>query len=324
LVWFYIQKLVAPFGLSEMYFGAENVSFLSIQFLVSLFAVVIVSVGLIYWGRKSNLAAFSALLLGLSLVPPLLGVTVFPRHELVHNRYAYFPSVGVCILFALGLEKLFHRQGVTDSQLKQRWLATSIAAGVAVVLSVSVWKQEQPYHDNLALFSKAVQLSPESAAAWGLLGEEQMTLGHYAEGIGAFQHAQALEPAALLSNYRLGAAYYFVHDMAAAEKFFRRAVDSYHDGDAVTYDYALYRLGLTQYAQDKMPEAEGTLRRAIQIQPKAFGYHVALGAALKHEGKLIEAKEEFEMELALGPDVEATALLREVEERLGEGRSVNN
>jgi len=316
LIWCYLQRLIAPFALSEMYFGAEDVSFSSAQFLAPLFAVSIVSMSLIYWGRKSKVAGFSALLLGLSLVPPLLGVMVFPRHELSHNRYAYFPSAGACILFALALQRVSQLRQA-DRGLKGRWLATIIAACVALVLAISVRAQEQPYHDNVALFSKAVQLSPESAAAWGLLGEEQMTLGLYTDGIASFRRAQALEPGALLNNYRLGAAYYLSQDMANAEAFFQRALDTYHDGNVVTYDYALYRLGLTQYAQGRMHEAESTLRRAIHIQPKGFGYHLALGAVFKYQGKLLEAKEQFEMELRLGPDGEATALLRQVEEQLG-------
>jgi hypothetical protein len=44
------------------------------------------------------------------------------------------------------------------------------------------------------------------------------------------------------------------------------------------------------YSQDEMPKAEATLRHATEIQPKGFGYHLALGATLKYEGRLLEAK----------------------------------
>jgi Flp pilus assembly protein TadD len=66
-----------------------------------------------------------------------------------------------------------------------------------------------------------------------------------------------------------------------------------------------------------MPEAEATLRRATALQPKGFGYHLALGATLKYEGKLTEARNQFVLELQLGPDSDATALLRSID--TGEG-----
>jgi tetratricopeptide (TPR) repeat protein len=280
-----------------------------------MLAVCAVGVGLFVWASKSKPAGFAALLLGLSLVPPLLGMCVFPRHDLAHNRYLYLPSAGACMLFALGLSALVP-QMKHHEDTKQHWPGTSIVIAIAIGLVFSVRAQEKPYRDNVALFTHSVELSPASAIAWGLLGEEYMTLGRYAEGISAFQRAQALEPNALLNNYRLGAAYYLIQDMPSAEVFFQHAVDSYRGRDIVSYDYALYRLGLSQYAEGKMPQAEATLREATARQPKGFGYHLALGAALKYQGKLPEAKKQLELELSLGADAEASMLLNQVNTQL--------
>ncbi len=318
LTWFYLQKLVAPFALSQIYFYPEGESFVSAYFTVPLLAVVAVTGALIYLGRKSKHAAFASLLIGLSLVPPILGVSVFPRHDLVHNRYAYLPSAGICLLLALGLRSAAKWWKTEDGSTRY-WHGTVVATLAGLILIFSIRAQEQPYRDNIALLSSAVELAPESAMAWGLLGEEQMTLGRYSDGIASFRRAQTLDPELLLNNYRLGAAYYLLQDMPSAEVFFQRAVDSYHDRDVVTYDYALYRLGLSQYAQGKMPQAENTFRHAIQAQPKGFGYHLALGAALKYEGNLSSARQEREAELKLGPDAEASALLRELDQEMSKG-----
>ena len=315
LAWFYVTKLLAPFGLSQIYFDPDTGSFASPRFYVPLIAVCGVGVGLLLWGRKSKAAAFAGLLLALSLVPPLLGVSVFPRHDLAHNRYAYLPSAGACMLFALALRSAT-RGGRPSTSAKKLFFASLFVAAIALGLVFSVRAQEEPFRDNIALFTRAVQLSPESAMAWGLLGEEYMTLGRYTEGIDAFRHAQQLEPDVLLNNYRLGAAYYLTQDMPSAEIFFQRAVDSYRERDVVTHDYALYRLGLSQYAQSKMAQAEDTLRQATELQPKGFGYHVALGAVLKYQGKLPEAKQQLELELKLGPDAEASKILDHVDAEL--------
>lgn len=195
-------------------------------------------------------------------------------------------------------------------------IATPIAMLLLPGLVLSVWKQETPFRDNEALFANSVRLFPKSARAWGLLGEEYMTLGRYDAGIAAFQRAHSLEPDAVLTNYRLGAAYYLIQDMPSAETYFQHAADSGYRPDTVSYDYLLYRLGLSQYAQGRMPEAELTFRRATGLQPKGFGYHVALGAVLKYEGNLVDAKKQFELELQLGPDQEASELLQSVDAEL--------
>jgi len=55
----------------------------------------------------------------------------------------------------------------------------------------------------------------------------------------------------------------------------------------------------------------------IDLQPKGFGYHLALGGTLKYEGNLTEAERQLELELSLGPDQQASTLLRTVKAELG-------
>jgi protein O-mannosyl-transferase len=316
--WFYLEKLALPIRLSEIYFDPEAWSFASPHFYLSLIAVSTIALGLLLWASKSKPAVLPVLLLGLPLIPPLLGVSVFPRHDLTHDRYLYLPSAGACMLLALALRVGLHAAKPSASKLNSL-IGTSIIGMLSLVFVLSVRAQEMHYRDDVALFARSVQLFPESARAWGLLGEEYMTRGRYKDGIDAFHRAQSLEPDLLLTNYRLGAAYYVVHDMPSAEAYLQRALSSYHDPDVVTRDYVLYRLGLSQYAQGKMPQAEGTLRRATALQPKGFGYHMALGATLKYQGNLREAKRQFELELQLGPDQQASALLQSVDAELSAG-----
>lgn len=309
ITWFYVRKLMLPVQLSEIYYDLDSWSFVSLHFFLPLIAVSIVGGALVYWAFKSKLATLPLFLLALPLISPLLGVSVFRRHDLFHDRYLYLPSAGACMLLAMALRK------ATDPALaflKEKGATTAVLL-LSVVSIVLVWSQEKPYHDNVALFTHSVELAPQSAIAWGLLGEEYMTLGHYDAGIAAFQRAQAIEPNVLLNNYRLAAAYYHVGNMPWAEAYFQRALNTYHDPDIITDDYCLYLLGLAQYAQRKMPEAEASLRRAITLQPKGPGYHLALGATLKYEGRLAEAKKELEMEFRIGPDSDARTLLQSID-----------
>ena len=319
LVWFYLQKLVIPSGLSPIYFSHGTSAFASPRFYLPAIPVCAIAVGLVLWVRKSRVTAFPALLLLISLLPPLLGVFVFPPHDREHDRYLYLPSAGMCMLLALAVRRATRRKSGSGElrfghlTLGHLTLGHLTMAVIALAYVFSARAQEPPYRDNVALFTRAVQISPENAIAWGILGEEFMTLGRNAEGIAAFQKAQALEPTDFVNNYRLGAAYYLVRDMRSAEIFFQFAIDHYRDREVYSYDYTLYRLGLSQYAQGKMASAEVTLRRACELDPKMSGYHLALAAAMKQQGKLHDAQEQLELELKLGADSEASKMLDEVD-----------
>jgi protein O-mannosyl-transferase len=320
LLWFYLSKLVVPSGLSPFYFDPDTVAFSSPHFYLPLAGVCAVAIGVFLWCRKSKVVVLPGLLLAMSLVPPVLGVMLFRSHELVHDRYLYLPSAGACMLLALALRAATQPMKWLN-QSEPAWVGTLIVVAVSIGLSFAVRKQEMPYRDKLSLFSRGVQISPQNVMVLDFLGDELMTLGRYSEGLSAFQRAQSLEPDAYLNNYRLGQSYYFLKDMPMAEVYFQRAADSSRERQVVSFDYVLYRLGLSQYAQGKMPQAAATLQRAIELQPKGFGYHLALGAALKYQGNLPAAKQQFEMELSLGADAEAAALLREVEQELPGNKS---
>ena len=333
LLWLYLQKLVIPAELSPIYFSHGTDSFASPRFYLPLMPVCAAAVGIMLWVRKSRVAGLPALLLLVSLLPPLLGVLIFPLHDLAHDRYLYLPSAGMCMLLALAVRRVTCRKKPPEGK-QAGWIdhltidhlttgCTTIGhltiAVIALAYVFSVRAQEVPYRDNVTLFTRAVQISRENATAWGFLGEEFMTLGRHAEGIASFQRAQALEPKDFVNNYRLGAAYYLVQDMRSAEIFFQFAIDNYHEREVYSYDYTLYRLGLSQYAQGQMPLAEATLRRATELDPKMPGYHVALAAAMKQQGRLHDAREQLELELKLGADPEASMMLEEVDADLNSG-----
>ena len=317
LFWFYLGKLVIPFGLSPIYSGPRIDSMASTRFCLPLIAVCAVAVALILWGWKSRVVVLPGLLMALPLFPPLIAVSVFQRHDLAHDRYLYLPSAGLCMLFALALRRATHG-------MKVRWLGNLIVTAGALALVFAVRAQEWPYRNNLILFTRAVQISPDSEPAWGFLGDELMTLRRHSEGIAAFRRARELEPDDFVSNYRLGAAYYVLQDMASAEAFFQFALNNYYEREIISYDYALYRLGLSQYAQGKMQLAEATFRRAAVLNSKTPGYHLALGATMKNQGKLREARKELELELNLGADPEASKMLAEVDAELNTGLNRNS
>ena len=63
----------------------------------------------------------------------------------------------------------------------------------------------------------------------------------------------------------------------------------------------------------RFSQAEEAVRTALLVRPQGKTYHLGLGMVLRGEGKLPEAREEMEAELAQDPqNVQAKALLEEV------------
>lgn len=55
--------------------------------------------------------------------------------------------------------------------------------------------------------------------------------------------------------------------------------------------------------QDRLSEAEVAMRRAVALDPHAYGYHFALGMVLKTRGNLREALQQLHPELDLNPEL---------------------
>jgi tetratricopeptide (TPR) repeat protein len=63
-------------------------------------------------------------------------------------------------------------------------------------------------------------------------------------------------------------------------------------------------------------DAEQPFRTAIEINPSGFGYHYALGYVLLKQGRLREAREQFQAELANDPDSPAKRDIAFIDTRL--------
>ena len=64
---------------------------------------------------------------------------------------------------------------------------------------------------------------------------------------------------------------------------------------------ALFDAGYAADAQDKLEEAAGFYRRAVEADPKRFEAHLSLGLLLARQGKLEDARGELESATKLDP-----------------------
>lgn len=94
-------------------------------------------------------------------------------------------------------------------------------------------------------------------------------------------------PSDLKLKYRLGFLYYFKEDYDQALNFLGHVAD--HQPADQLSAWALGYMAVIKGKQQKWEEAENLVRRALVIEPDAYGLHAALALALKKRGKYFAA-----------------------------------
>ncbi len=106
-------------------------------------------------------------------------------------------------------------------------------------------------------------------------------------------------------KYRLGFLYYFTDDYDQALRFLGEVADQ---KPVVQLNaWALGYMAVIKGKQKKWDDAEALVRRALVIEPEAYGLYAALAVALKGNGKYFSAMREY---------VTATEMRKEFEEYL--------
>jgi tetratricopeptide (TPR) repeat protein len=254
--------------------------------------------------RRRPAIGFAALWMGLLILPPLY-LRAFAPGEIAHDRYLYLPSLGLSMLIAPAL-----------ARLGGAGLATT--AVLASLAALGVFRESQPWSNDIALFQRALVVVPGSVRAERQLALVLPAAGRCAEAIPILDRLrqQQEDPRVLLA---LGACYYGQSRFEEAGLLIERALAL-----SPRYLPAHTILILTRLAQNRTADAETIWRRAVLAAGtgEARGLHLLGGQILKTRGDLPGAAAEFRLELAGSPESEEAARqLEEVEWTLGKRRA---
>ncbi|HKV38132.1 MAG TPA: hypothetical protein VJX67_02875 [Blastocatellia bacterium] len=158
----YLKQLVVPTPITQ-YSGAFEVStsIADWRVIVSIIAVVCVSVAGLAMLGKSRLAAFAVLSYFVLLLPVS---QIVPHHELLADHYLYLPMMSFGLLVGIGVEKL-SRPG--ELRRKAAYAAIGVAAVIFCVMTI---KQNNVWKDDYSLWEAnyaAVPNSPRAAYSFG-------------------------------------------------------------------------------------------------------------------------------------------------------------
>jgi tetratricopeptide (TPR) repeat protein len=217
-------------------------SLLEPRALLVLLACALEAGAAIWLARRSRLAAF-----GLGLAAASFAVVsnlVVPIGTILGERLLYFPSVGICLLIALGLEHLLRSR--PRALLAALGLLVALH-GVRAAVRTAEWQTEQ------RLYLADLPRSPNSARVQSNAGFAEQLRGNHAEALRRFDRALEIEPTYRDAYRNAGISLLMVGDLEQAVRVLREEL-ARSPGDAK----------LTRYLAQAL-QRQGRLREADEL-----------------------------------------------------------
>jgi type IV pilus assembly protein PilF len=139
---------------------------------------------------------------------------------------------------------------------------------------------------------QAIESEPANAGIYNVRGQYCLIAGRLSEAEAAFSRALEVDPHLTDAHNNLGAVYDQLGRKDEAERHFLRALE---DPAYPTPEKVRLNLGLLYESQGRDREALESLRAAVEIDPKYYTAHFALGSLLDRLGQLDEAAREYEV-----------------------------
>ena len=227
---------------------------------------------------------------------------LIPVGTIFGDRLLYLPSVAFCLAAGLLVQALASVPvQAAGPPAGSAWRLRAAWLGTVVVLAGLGWRTvayAAAWHDEVALFSAAVEAQPGSAKAHDLLGAAFMEAGRPEEGAreleravealsGLAQVPQAGPPDA--QRVKLGVAYEALGRLGDAERAYQEVLRS-----TPGFADATWRLGVVRWRQGRRAEAERLWSEALRQQPDHARAMTDLGLALQARGDLAGAEGLFQ------------------------------
>jgi len=152
-------------------------------------------------------------------------------------------------------------------------------------------------NEALQSYNQAIKLKPDFAEAHNNLGVTLQGLGRLEEAVAAYNQATALKPNYAEASYNLGVT---LHELGRLEE----AVAAYNQSIASKPDYAEahYKLGNTLHELKRLEEALAGYNQAVALKPEFAEAYYNLGVTLQELRKLEEAIASYNKAIALKPN----------------------
>jgi tetratricopeptide (TPR) repeat protein len=292
---FYLKKLVVPIGLSPSYVHTVTTA-PTARFWFELLAVL-VGFGLAGWIALKNrsLAGLGIVWIVLPIVPALAVLRLYPASDRTPDRYLYASSVGLSILAAVVVGRLWPRGGQT------RRITLGLGAAVVSIFAGLTFAQQKYYQDDFAYYNRAIQVNSANAAAYSALGDLYLDQGDTKLALENHSKAHALAPNDARLTLLLARALFQAKKYSEAETTLNSLLQD--PGLSMTHRVsAVLSLANVEIELNKLDAAQALLEQVERVAPDTPELHWAKGILFQREGLLVQAQAEYEKEYGVTGD----------------------
>jgi tetratricopeptide (TPR) repeat protein len=317
-LFFYIEKMFVPLGLSAIYTYPERVNN-SLPLIVMLSPLIILILTLLIIKFKSKLSRLT-ILGSLFYVLCLLQVLQIQPvgDSFAADRYFYLSSIGLFLIIGSGISFIFKKYRDKLQYIKNSVIFVSVVAFVLLSILTyqrtyawqnnytlytnvienypnakgayfglaKYYKDNKDYSDALKMLNKTLELDPRHNEAYYNLGNLYYELKQYDKSIDAFNKSIEINPRYSKIYTNLGSSYIGMNDYINAEKSFKTAIQINSN------DYNAYNnLGIIYYKLKRVDESIEMLNNAIKIKPDFLPAYIGLSQIYQETGNIELARE---------------------------------
>lgn len=209
--WFYIKKVLVPFGLAAEY--ADTFSRNMSDGIVLLALGGIVAVILLAWKFRS---AYPHVLFGLFwfFVALLPVMNFFSTSTIVSDRYVYLPWFGLSLVAG----------ATTVLRVRNATLLTSLAAGCIGVLSIISFQMARVWQSDSSVWERNIKVEPRQIKGYINLGWAHFHNKNYDQAFEVFRQEQTINPDSISFELAQGYRHFLDKNYQEAIKEFQQAL----------------------------------------------------------------------------------------------------
>src|SRR5271166_1445063 len=317
---FYLKKLFFPWNLGGTYVNPLAASPTTL-FWLQLSAVVI-GAAVIAWLaiRDRSFFGLAAALIVIPVLPALAVIRIYEQGSTTNDRYLYLPSAGASLLVALIVQKVW------SHQRQAKVAAIVVVSLVFMTFSVMTISQQKYYQDDIAFYSRVIEVSPSDAYAMDLLGNVYLDQGRKDLALEQFQKASQIAPDNQKAKAALARGLFAAGKYGEAETVLKGELQS----PQLTSDWresTLLWLANVEISMGNLTGAQQLLEQAEHSDDRFPQLHWMWGMLYQRQGLLPQALAEYEKEFEITGDELARQRAASVERLIqsgSAGRSLTN
>ena|SRR5208283_1862017 len=185
---FYLKKLFFPWNLGGTYVNPLTASPTTLFWLQLSAVVVGAAVIALLAIRYRSPFGLAAALIVIPLLPALAVIRIYRQGFITSDRYLYLPSAGASLLVALIVQKVW------SLGRPAKEMAIVVVSLVFMTFSVMTISLQKYYQDDIAFYSRVIEVSPSDAFVMDLLGNVYLDQGRQDLALEQLQRASQIAP----------------------------------------------------------------------------------------------------------------------------------